>query len=144
MSINQFKEKIKGFIEGQKEELLLSLIIIFVGLGSFGLGKLSALEDVKGQIEIKRGMEATVNRATQLPKSSSNSSYKPPEQVTQPSTSQSQLNEVVVASKSGTKYHFPWCSGAKRISEKNKITFNTIEEARKAGYTPAGNCKGLK
>jgi hypothetical protein len=50
MSINQFKEKIKGFVEGQKEELLLSLIIVFVGLGSFGLGKLSALEDAKGQI----------------------------------------------------------------------------------------------
>lgn len=50
----------------------------------------------------------------------------------------------VVASKSGTKYHYPWCSGAKQISEKNKITFPSIEEARKAGYTPATNCKGLK
>lgn len=50
----------------------------------------------------------------------------------------------IVASKNGTKYHYPWCSGAKQISDKNKITFNSIEEARKAGYTPASNCKGLK
>lgn len=50
----------------------------------------------------------------------------------------------VVASKSGTKYHYPWCSGAKQISEKNKIIFSSIEDARKAGYAPATNCKGLK
>ncbi len=53
-------------------------------------------------------------------------------------------NSAVVGSKNGTKYHYPWCAGAKQISEKNKITFNSIEEARAAGYTPASNCKGLK
>jgi hypothetical protein len=51
---------------------------------------------------------------------------------------------VVVASKSGTKYHYPWCSGAKQISAKNKIVFASPEEAQKAGYSPATNCKGLK
>lgn len=50
----------------------------------------------------------------------------------------------VVASKSGSKYHFPWCAGASQIKEENKIWFNSIEEARTAGYTPAGNCKGLE
>lgn len=50
----------------------------------------------------------------------------------------------VVASKNGTKYHLPTCPGAKQISDKNKITFNSAEEARAAGYSPASNCKGLK
>jgi len=50
----------------------------------------------------------------------------------------------VVASKNGTKYHLPTCAGAKQISDKNKVTFGSIEEARAKGYTPASNCKGLK
>ncbi len=48
-----------------------------------------------------------------------------------------------VASKSGTKYHLPWCAGAKQIKEENKIWFVSKEEAEKAGYTPAANCKGI-
>ena len=48
-----------------------------------------------------------------------------------------------VASKSGTKYHLPWCGGAQRIKEENKVWFKTKEDAEKAGYTPAANCKGI-
>lgn len=48
-----------------------------------------------------------------------------------------------VASKKGSKYHLPWCAGAKSILEENKIWFASKEEAEKAGYTPAGNCKGI-
>jgi methylphosphotriester-DNA--protein-cysteine methyltransferase len=48
-----------------------------------------------------------------------------------------------VASKSGSAYHFPWCSGAQRIKEENKVWFETKEEAELAGYRPASNCKGL-
>lgn len=48
-----------------------------------------------------------------------------------------------VASKNGTKYHLPWCSGAQRIKEENKVWFKSKAEAEAAGYTPAANCKGL-
>lgn len=50
----------------------------------------------------------------------------------------------VIASKSGTKYHFPWCAGAKSIKEENKVWFASTQEARAAGYEPASNCKGLE
>lgn len=49
----------------------------------------------------------------------------------------------VVASKSGTKYYFPWCGTAKRIKEENKVWFASRAEAEAAGYEPAANCKGL-
>jgi hypothetical protein len=49
----------------------------------------------------------------------------------------------LVASKNGTKYHFLWCPGASTIKEENKIYFTSKEEAEKAGYKPAVNCKGL-
>ncbi len=49
----------------------------------------------------------------------------------------------VVASKSGTKYYFPWCGTVKRIKEENKIWFPNREAAEAAGYEPAANCKGM-
>lgn len=51
---------------------------------------------------------------------------------------------LLVGSKNSTKYHFPWCSGALRITEANKVYFNSREEARNKGYTPASNCPGLE
>jgi len=51
--------------------------------------------------------------------------------------------KTYVASRSGQRYHLPWCPGAKQIKEENKIYFATKEEAEKAGYTPAANCKGI-
>lgn len=49
----------------------------------------------------------------------------------------------IVASKTGTKYYLPECPAANRISEKNKVWFDSIESAMAAGYAPAANCKGL-
>ena len=47
----------------------------------------------------------------------------------------------VVASKSGSKYYYPSCAGASRISPANKIWFSTEDEAAAAGYSLATNCK---
>jgi methylphosphotriester-DNA--protein-cysteine methyltransferase len=47
---------------------------------------------------------------------------------------------VVVGSKTGRRYHLPDCPGAKRIKPANLITFESIEAAKAAGYTPAANC----
>ncbi|MFA6297102.1 MAG: hypothetical protein WC629_00910 [Candidatus Paceibacterota bacterium] len=46
-----------------------------------------------------------------------------------------------VASKNGSKYFPEGCNGSKSIKEGNKIYFNTPEEAQKAGYELAKNCK---
>lgn len=48
-----------------------------------------------------------------------------------------------VASKNGKSYYLPSCAASERILEKNRVWFNTREEAEKAGYLPAKNCKGL-
>jgi hypothetical protein len=69
-------------------------------------------------------------------------------QITQQNTVQKQADEqsgrtLVVASRSGTKYHLPTCPGAKQIKESNKITFTSIDEAKAAGYSAAANCDGL-
>ncbi len=48
-----------------------------------------------------------------------------------------------VASKSGTKYYLPACSGVNRIKPENRVWFATVEDAQAAGLTPASNCPGL-
>ena len=48
-----------------------------------------------------------------------------------------------VGSINSTKYHRPDCPGARGIKDENKIWFDSAEEAKAAGYTPAANCSGL-
>lgn len=109
------------------------MVIILVGLISFGLGRLSKIRENKVPITIEDISAAA-------------SQIKP---VLSLETAQNEpkiLNQggMLVGSKNGTKYHYPWCSGALRIKEENKVWFSSIEEARQAGYTPASNCKGLE
>jgi methylphosphotriester-DNA--protein-cysteine methyltransferase len=100
-----------------------------VSLISFGLGMLSKIKGNKIPVKVENFISTD---------SSMSSSFSNIEMVYKAT------DDKVVASKNGAKYHYLWCSGAQSIKEENKIFFNSIEEAQKAGYTPASNCKGLK
>lgn len=117
LNIKESFKKIKPY----ENDIILVFVIVSVALIAFGLGRLSAVSEKKTPITIENmsGYSATttVFVATN--------------------------EKLFVASKNGTKYHFPWCSGASTIKEENKIWFSSKEEAEKAGYQPAGNCKGL-
>jgi len=115
-----------------KEDIFIVISIILIGLAGFGLGKLSALEKSRGAVEIKPVSVAV-----------------PTETIVQNQSAAVMVategaKGLLVASKSGAKYHFPWCAGASQIAEKNKIWFDSYEAAQKAGYTAASNCKGLE
>lgn len=131
-NIKDFYEKHKYLGKSLKNELLSILVVFLVGISSFGLGILFE-RDQANQVLVPH----TENSLLQ-------------EKIDQKALVLDADKETeerggeVVASKSGKKYHFPWCGGAKQISEKNKIFFKSIEDARKAGYLPASNCKGLK
>jgi len=136
----------------ETNSFILGAIIILVALISFGLGRLSKIREQKTPITIENGI-SMANGAPQggndqlgqneasknLAAVGSISSLKDIGYPSTPST-----GGKVVASKSGTKYHYPWCAGASKISDKNKVWFTNEDEAKKAGYTPANNCKGLK
>lgn len=51
-----------------------------------------------------------------------------------------QGTSTIVASKTGSRYYFIWCSGASRIALKNRVYFKTAEEAEKKGLTKASGC----
>ncbi len=113
-----------SFIE--RRDIFTILIILLVAFASFGLGRISKIESIQEPVRIEQTV-SVVN--------AKNGSKQAILDVN---------DKMYVASKNGSKYHYPWCSGAKRISDTNKIWFNSTQSAKKAGYTPAGNCKGLK
>ncbi len=125
--------KVINFCKENSKDIFLALIIFLTAIISFGLGRLSRLEEAKTPITIEQPTaakdESSAAVATKIQSQNSKSAIQGGE---------------VVASKNGTKYHFPWCAGAQSIKAENKITFPSAEEARKTGYTPASNCKGLK
>jgi len=114
--------KLKSFL--RSEQTFYAALICMVGMIAFMLGRYSVLQP---EIDL----------------SSANNSagvvfVDTPDAVVETGVTR------VVASKSGAKYHLLTCSGASSIKEENKIYFNSIDQAKAAGYTPAANCKGLQ
>jgi len=132
MSIKEIVQKSKGFTK-ENRELFIAIIIILVAFASFGLGRLSKIEDTRTPIRIDN-MTASVLGAEEGVITGNNQEKE---------SSISTQGELYVGSRNGSKYHYPWCSGAQRIKGSNKVQFSSKEEAEKAGYTPAVNCKGL-
>jgi hypothetical protein len=154
VSIKDFKEKIKSQFDNSRDKLVgrakllandrwpadIFIIVAFVLVAviGFGLGKLSAFETKRPPLIFghDESLTAQIDDKGQVQTTTGSNTITPNNQTTG--------SEVVVASKTGKKYHYPWCAGAKQISEANKITFQTFAEARTAGYGPASNCPGLK
>jgi hypothetical protein len=126
-SIRHLLEKLKSFLVD--DAVFYSLLLVLVAVASFGLGRLSVFQ--------KSPENQSSGAISALPIAAAN----PTPVATVPTTSE-QTGEVV-ASKSGTKYHLPTCSGAKRIKPENLISFASPAAAEAAGYTPAANCPGL-
>ena len=128
MSIQEVREKINTIMAN--DAVFTVLLLFMVSFASFGLGRAS-LAPLQ-QVAAPAALPAVQQFSGALPEPSSST------QIEVATTAQQ-----YVASKNSNKYHLPWCSGAKRIAEENKIWFSTKEEAEAAGYTPAANCKGI-
>lgn len=109
-----------------REEIFLVSMILLSCLFGFGLGRFSKLEERKAPIEIEMPISAGLEGET-----------------ASVSTSVASSDVYYVASKNGTKYYFPWCEGAKKISPKNLVKYGTKELAESAGLQKAANCAGL-
>lgn len=110
--------KIKGKAVDAIHEWGLVIIVFLVALASFGLGRLSALEDARPPISVVQAPKEAERQAMAA-------------------------GGLLVAARSGSVYYYPWCTGALKILPQNQKWFQSEEAARKAGYTPAKNCKGL-
>jgi hypothetical protein len=144
MSIHNIRDKIKGYGYLDKTGLLYVLLVLGVGIASFGLGRLSVAgigsHSDNGDILISDSLKASVATlgVAGAGSVSSNESQLGDQSVRATSMSNS---GSYVASKSGKLYYTASCSGAKRILNKNKVWFDAASDAEKSGYTRATSCK---
>lgn len=119
MTIAETREKCKAILARIPRDVLVLGVLLIASSASFALGLLAGLEAGQG---------------------SGTSTIESPAAISEiPATTTGQF----VASKSGTKYYLPGCSGADRISNANKVFFASASAAVAAGYAPAANCKGI-
>lgn len=121
--------KIKDFLNTKRgADLAIGVLLILAMIVSFLLGRLS--KDAKNAIIIEPSGEKT-NQIEPVAYTIDN---------VKEQTKELGI-ESIVASKRGSKYYFIWCSGAKTLSEANKIYFSSEALAQNAGYSLATNCK---
>ena len=152
MNIQDLREKCKSTLVGARTRLpqgenasryYITAIIILVGLSSFGLGRLSAIDEKREPITIEDGTEIVETAPPPATAGGvSTQSASVVSSVNPPNSTQLAAGGKLMGSRNGTKYYFPWCGS--NIAEKNKIWFNSEAEAKAKGYEPAANCKGLK
>lgn len=136
--LSKAMQKVKYWLQEYQPDIYIALIIVLVGVSSFGLGRLSSVWSDKEPIRIEEpnmppdnnNMAATNNNRVIS-------------QINSLNNKGADSQKKYVASKSGSAYHYPWCPGAAKIKEENKIWFFTKEEAESKGYKPAQNCEGL-
>jgi hypothetical protein len=105
-------------------------VVVLTGLLGFGLGRLSRIEEAREPVRIIQA--AAISNTSVSTSKNQTTSGVPIKPIS--------TSGVYVASKSGTRYYLPSCSGVSRIKEENKVYFATKEEAERAGLKPAANC----
>ncbi|MHB1769771.1 MAG: hypothetical protein ACYCPH_01680 [Minisyncoccota bacterium] len=116
MTIAETREICKGLFARVPRDALIVAVLVLASFLSFGLGYLA------GKDATAQGSGISLQTAPDIAATTT---------------------EQVVASRNGTKYYHPWCAGADRIAETNKVWFPTAASARSAGYTLSANCEGL-
>jgi hypothetical protein len=122
--------KIKGQMGIDSTTLLCLLVVVLVGLSSFGLGRLSVSNIEGGDVSKLENTNPGIVKEEIGENLKSIDEYK-----------DSTKERMYVASKNGKLYYSATCSGAKRISAKNEIWFADKIEAEKAGYELSSSCK---
>jgi len=136
----QYAAKIKVWAGENRSDIYIAAIIFLVGLSSFGLGRLSVLWPQKEPIIFEEApATASGKKESDSPARSGAS-----KEAAAAADAILKAGGKYVASKSGSAYHYPWCPGALKIREDNKIWFETATEAEKRGYRPAKNCPGME
>lgn len=139
MDIKSTVIKSKNWIVVNEDRLVFLVAFLLIGAICFGLGILWQKDQIiKAPIIIEKGLLATDSKGER-----SDSALGEIGPLRDGAKKSVALANIYVASKKGRYYHLPDCPGAKAIKEGNKIGFNTTDEAERAGYKPAQNCKGL-
>lgn len=110
--------KVKWWLEIGLAEWGIIMVLFLTAFGSFGLGHLSIAEEGRPAVAVSIAPEAEIPRGMHV-------------------------GGLILASKNGSVYHYPWCPGGSQIKLENQIWFASEEAAKKAGLSPSKNCEGL-
>lgn len=122
--------KILNLVKQYQHGLFIGLcMVITAGIG-YNVGRITALH----------ASPSTEDQTASILDAQSPTKAVPAIKVTQPSPIPTDPRVVASKASSSKLYHHPWCSGAQRIKETNKLWFPTESAAISAGYTLAGNC----
>lgn len=144
MTIAQMRESSNKALSGIPRDVLVVLVVLLASSASFGLGYLTGKGG--GATAPDKGFwieDVSTTSAATLPAAAVRAASPAPIKVVSPGTVVTPVAGKYMASKNGTRYYLPTCSGAKRIKEENRVWFATVEDAQAAGLTPAANCPGL-
>jgi hypothetical protein len=141
--MEKIKQTLFGIFQSEKgKDIMIVMIVVLVGLGSFELGRLSK-EATSGGIKIEypqKGLLPLENQEAntvlfQNSLESNTNTF---------STSKTSLvnskGKNFFASNRGSKYYSIGCSAGKSLKLENRVYFTTKEEAEKAGYTLSASC----
>ena len=123
-------EKLKRFIE--QDTWCYAGLLCLCSLLSFGLGRQSVLENSVTVVPADTSRIMITRHDTHAPQPAA-----------APVGEGSDVAVAVVASRSGTRYHYTHCPGAKQIKRENRLEFASPSAAEAAGYTLAANCTPL-
>ncbi len=124
--INRFYNMSSSFVAVDK--IFIGVLLIFVALASFSLGRLSKIFDERPEFSFQ---DLAIDPQIQ----------NPPQPFFLKEGGVPISNKNIVASKGGKKYYFIWCKGVENLKEKNKVYFSSEDDAKRAGKTLANNCK---
>lgn len=125
-----------------RKDVYIALIIFTTGVTSFLIGRLSVANN-SGEVFIKYNDNGIVKDGSTVLETNTIKSSVTEDTKSQDTIVNTSEKGMYVGSKNSNKFHLPWCSGAQRISEENKVWFQTKDEALAMGYIPAANCKGI-
>jgi hypothetical protein len=133
------------------KSLLVIVAILLAGAAGIGIGLLIARD--MAQTAAGKADTAWIEQLPpeELPGSASTTTTQAKATKPQVSGSQNQAAAAaalpavgeVIASKTGTVYYLPTCSGVSRIKPENRVTYASASAAQAKGLAPAKNCKGL-
>lgn len=145
--ITDLAQKIKLWVEDMCEWFLIyekfiyqSLLLLIMTSLAFGLGRYSQISTQDTPFYLSQ-QAFPVNFGQEIEdKPRENTSLAISAQAPLGNTSNTKGGQII-ASKNSTKYHLPWCSGAKSIKPENRVYFTSEAEAIASGRSKAGNCK---
>lgn len=109
------------WLKASQGDIAIVIGFILIALISFGAGRLTAPQTVRNPIIFE---EPSPSPSGQIQNQGA---------VADPFRGE---KGMFVASKSGKKFHWPWCSYGKNIKESNHVWFETESQAKAAGFSP--------